>query len=158
MLISNQWVESYDSQSIEVRSPATGLPIGKVALGARIGSQGHFYKPTVLVDVPQNARVLNEEPFGPIAAIRGYRDLDDAICEANRLYLGLAAYAFTRSLKNAHQIAHRVEAGMVWINQQALPTPEMPFGGVKDSGYGTEGGPEAVEAYLNTKAVSISAA
>lgn len=131
----------------------------KVATGgARIGSQGHFYKPTVLVDVPQNARVLNEEPFGPIAAIRGYRDLDDAICEANRLSLGLAAYAFTRSLKNAHQIAHRVEAGMVWINQQALPTPEMPFGGVKDSGYGTEGGPEAVEAYLNTKAVSISVA
>ena len=92
------------------------------------------------------------------AAIRGFDTLDEAIAESNRLPFGLAGYAFTTSIKNAHQLARRVEVGMLWINQPATPSPEMPFGGVKDSGYGSEGGPEAVEAYLNTKAVSIMAA
>jgi succinate-semialdehyde dehydrogenase/glutarate-semialdehyde dehydrogenase len=92
-----------------------------------------------------------------VAAIRGFGALEEAIAEANRLPYGLSAYAYTRSLKNAHLLAQRVEAGMLWINQPAAPTPELPFGGVKDSGYGSEGGPEAVEAYLNTKAVSITA-
>ena len=81
---------------------------------------------------------------------------NEAIAEANRLPYGLAAYAFTRSLKNAHLLSQRIEAGMLWVNQPALPLPEMPFGGVKDSGYGSEGGPEALEAYLNSRAVSIA--
>lgn len=102
------------------------------------------------------ARVFNDEPFGPVAAIRAFNTLEEAIAEANRLPYGLAAYAFTRSLKNAHLLSQRVEAGMLWINQPALPLPEMPFGGVKDSGYGSEGGPEALEAYLNSRAVSIA--
>ena len=76
--------------------------------------------------------------------------------EANRLAYGLAGYAFTRSLKNAHLLSQRVEVGMLWVNQPALPTAELPFGGIKDSGYGTEGGPEALEAYLNTRAVAIA--
>ena len=127
-----------------------------VALGGeRIGSSGNFWQPTILTDVPLEAKVFNDEPFGPMAAIRSYNTLDEAIAEANRLPYGLAGYAFTRSLKNADLLARRLEVGMLWINMPAMPTAEMPFGGVKDSGYGSEGGPEAMEAYLNTRAVSI---
>jgi succinate-semialdehyde dehydrogenase/glutarate-semialdehyde dehydrogenase len=126
--------------------------------GERIGTAGNFFAPTVLTDVPLNASVFNDEPFGPVAAIRTFEQLDEAIAEANRLPFGLAGYAFTRSIKHSHQLAHALEVGMLWINQPAAPSAEMPFGGVKDSGYGTEGGPEAMEAYLVTKAVSIMAA
>jgi succinate-semialdehyde dehydrogenase/glutarate-semialdehyde dehydrogenase len=110
----------------------------------------------VLADVPLEAKVFNDEPFGPMAAIRGFNTLDDAIVEANRLPYGLAGYAFTRSLKNADLLSRRVEVGMLWINMPAMPSAEMPFGGVKDSGYGSEGGPEALEAYLNVRAVAIT--
>jgi succinate-semialdehyde dehydrogenase/glutarate-semialdehyde dehydrogenase len=131
----------------------------KVATGGeRVGGSGNFFAPTVLADVPLDASVFNDEPFGPVAAVRGFDTLEEAIAEANRLPYGLSAYAFTRSIKNAHLLTHQVETGMLWINQPALPTPELPFGGIKDSGYGSEGGPEAVEAYLNTKSVSITAA
>ena len=124
--------------------------------GARIGDTGNFFAPTVLDDVPLGAKVFNDEPFGPVAAVRGFNTLEEAIAEANRLPYGLAGYAFTRSLKNAHLLAQRVEVGMLWVNQPALPSAEMPFGGLKDSGYGSEGGPEALEAYLNTRAISIA--
>ena len=124
--------------------------------GARIGEAGNFFAPTVLVDVPLKAKVFNDEPFGPVAAVRSFNTLEEAIAEANRLPYGLAGYAFTRSLKNAHLLSQRVEVGMLWINQPALPSAEMPFGGLKDSGYGSEGGPEALETYLNTRAISIA--
>ena len=123
--------------------------------GARIGEAGNFWQPTVLTDVPLGARVFNDEPFGPVAAIRPFNTLDEAIAEANRLPYGLAAYAFTRSLKNADLLARRVEVGMLWVNMAAAPSAELPFGGIKDSGYGTEGGPEALEAYLNVRAVTV---
>ncbi|MGV7207122.1 NAD-dependent succinate-semialdehyde dehydrogenase [Oxalobacteraceae bacterium A2-2] len=123
--------------------------------GERVGSEGNFFAPTILADVPLDASVFNDEPFGPVAAIRGFDSLDEAIAEANRLPFGLAGYAFTRSIKNAHQLMHNVEVGMLWLNQPATPNAEMPFGGIKDSGYGSEGGPEALEAYLNTKSVSL---
>ncbi|MDP9898425.1 NAD-dependent succinate-semialdehyde dehydrogenase [Variovorax ginsengisoli] len=130
----------------------------KIATGGeRVGSDGNFFAPTVLTDVSLDADVFNNEPFGPVAAIRGFDTLEEAIAEANRLPFGLAGYAFTQSIKNAHMLAQQVEVGMLWINQPAAPSPEMPFGGVKDSGYGSEGGPEAMEAYLVTKAVSIMA-
>ncbi len=125
--------------------------------GDRVGSSGNFFAPTVLTDVPLNAEVFNHEPFGPVAAIRGFDTLEEAIAEANRLPYGLASYAFTQSIKSAHLLAQQLEVGMLWINQPAAPSPEMPFGGVKDSGYGSEGGPEAMEAYLVTKTVSIMA-
>ena len=125
--------------------------------GERIGSDGNFFAPTVLTNVSLDADVFNNEPFGPIAAIRGFDTLEEAITEANRLPYGLAGYAFTKSIKNAHILSQQMEVGMLWINQPAAPSPEMPFGGVKDSGYGSEGGPEAMEAYLITKAVSIMA-
>ncbi|MFT6590463.1 MAG: succinate-semialdehyde dehydrogenase/glutarate-semialdehyde dehydrogenase [Rhodoferax sp.] len=123
--------------------------------GARIGDAGNFWQPTVLVDVPLEARVFNDEPFGPMAAIRSFNTLEEAIAEANRLPFGLAGYAFTRSLKNADLLARRVEVGMLWVNMPAIPSAEMPFGGIKDSGYGSEGGPEAMEAYLNTRSVTV---
>ncbi|MEH3046348.1 NAD-dependent succinate-semialdehyde dehydrogenase [Sphingomonas adhaesiva] len=124
--------------------------------GARIGEAGNFWQPTVLTDVPLSAKLFNEEPFGPVAGIRGFDVLDEAIAEANRLSYGLAAYAFTASLKNADLLARRVEAGMLWVNTPAAGSAELPFGGIKDSGYGTEGGPEALEAYLNTRAVVVA--
>jgi len=126
--------------------------------GERVGTTGNFFAPTVLTGVPLDADVFNNEPFGPVAAVRGFDTLDEAIAEANRLPYGLAGYAFTKSIKNSQALANRLEVGMLWINQPAAPSPEMPFGGVKDSGYGSEGGPEAMEAYLVTKAVSIMAA
>lgn len=124
--------------------------------GSRVGDRGNFFAPTVFADTPQTARVFNDEPFGPMAAIRSFATLDEAIAEANRLSYGLAGYAFTRSLKTAHELAQRLEVGMLWINQPAQPSAEMPFGGLKDSGYGTEGGPEALESYLNTRAVAVA--
>ncbi|WP_284617806.1 NAD-dependent succinate-semialdehyde dehydrogenase [Aquabacterium humicola] len=124
--------------------------------GERIGSTGNFYAPTVLTDVPLSARVFNDEPFGPMAAVRGFQTLDEAIAESNRLPYGLAGYAYSQSIKTIHQLSQRLEVGMLWINQPALPVPELPFGGVKDSGYGSEGGPEALEAYLVTKTVAIT--
>jgi succinate-semialdehyde dehydrogenase/glutarate-semialdehyde dehydrogenase len=126
-----------------------------MAGGERIGSAGNFFAPTVLTDVPLSAKVFNDEPFGPMAAVRGFDTLEEAIAESNRLPYGLASYAYTKSLATAHALAQRLEVGMIWINQPAMALPEMPFGGVKDSGYGSEGGPEALEAYLVTKSVSI---
>ncbi len=124
--------------------------------GQRIGNAGNFWQPTILADVPREARVFNDEPFGPMAAIRPFENLEEAIAEANRLPYGLAGYAFTKSLKNADLLSRRLEVGMLWINMPAMPSAEMPFGGVKDSGYGSEGGPEALEAYLNVRAIAIS--
>jgi succinate-semialdehyde dehydrogenase/glutarate-semialdehyde dehydrogenase len=106
--------------------------------------------------VPREARIFNDEPFGPVAAIQPFDTLEAAIAEANRLPIGLAGYAFTKSLKNSDLIARRLEVGMLWMNMPAMPSAEMPFGGVKDSGYGSEGGPEALEAYLNSRAVVIA--
>jgi succinate-semialdehyde dehydrogenase/glutarate-semialdehyde dehydrogenase len=123
--------------------------------GERIGASGNFWKPTVLGDVPQDARIFNDEPFGPVAALRSFDSLEEAIAEANRLPYGLAGYAFTRSLKNADLLTRGLEVGMLWINTPALPAAELPFGGIKDSGYGSEGGPEALEAYLNVRTVAV---
>jgi succinate-semialdehyde dehydrogenase / glutarate-semialdehyde dehydrogenase len=122
--------------------------------GNRIGNKGNFYEPTVLTGVPLEARVMNEEPFGPLAIITPFQKFDDVVAEANRLPFGLASYAYTKSAKTANAIAAAVEAGMMSINHHGLALPEVPFGGVRDSGYGSEGGSEAIEAYLNTKFVT----
>jgi succinate-semialdehyde dehydrogenase/glutarate-semialdehyde dehydrogenase len=122
--------------------------------GHRIGNKGNYFEPTVLTDVPMDSRIMNEEPFGPVAVIAPFKSFDDVVEEANRLPYGLAAYAYTRSAKTAQAIAAAVETGMISINHHGLALPEVPFGGVKDSGYGSEGGSEAIEAYLNTKFVT----
>jgi succinate-semialdehyde dehydrogenase/glutarate-semialdehyde dehydrogenase len=122
--------------------------------GQRLGSTGNFWSPTVITELPTSARAMSEEPFGPMALINPFATFDDAVREANRLPFGLAAYAWTRSARTAQQIAASVETGMITINHLGLGMPETPFGGVKDSGYGSEGGTEALEAYLNPKFVS----
>jgi succinate-semialdehyde dehydrogenase/glutarate-semialdehyde dehydrogenase len=128
---------------------------GKVLAGGYpIGEKGNFFEPTVITELPKEAMAMNQEPFGPLAVINPFRNFDDAVTEANRLPYGLAAYAWTRSAKTANAIAASVETGMMTINHLGLALPEVPFGGVKDSGYGSEGGSEAIEAYLNPKFVS----
>jgi succinate-semialdehyde dehydrogenase/glutarate-semialdehyde dehydrogenase len=127
----------------------------KVATGgSRIGNKGYFFEPTVVTDVPNNARAMSEEPFGPLALISPFQKFDDAAQEANRLPFGLASYAFTRSAKTATAIGAAIESGMVSINSFGLALPETPFGGIKDSGYGSEGGTEAMDAYFNTKFIT----
>jgi succinate-semialdehyde dehydrogenase/glutarate-semialdehyde dehydrogenase len=126
-----------------------------LAGGERLGGAGNFWRPTVLADVPLDARAFNEEPFGPLALVRPFDTLEEAIAEANRLPYGLAGYAFTRGLKNADVLTRHLEVGMLWINMGALASAEMPFGGLKESGHGTEGGSEALDAYLNTRSVAI---
>jgi succinate-semialdehyde dehydrogenase/glutarate-semialdehyde dehydrogenase len=125
-----------------------------IAGGKRIGNEGHFFEPTVLADVPVEARAMNEEPFGPVALLVPMESLDDMLDEAARLDFGLAAYGFTRSAASAARIADEVASGMLSMNHAGLALPEVPFGGVNDSGYGTEGGADALESYLNTKFVT----
>jgi succinate-semialdehyde dehydrogenase/glutarate-semialdehyde dehydrogenase len=122
--------------------------------GKRLGDKGYFYAPTVLTNIPLSARAMNEEPFGPVALINSFDTLDEVIAEANRLPFGLAAYAFSASAKTTHALATRIESGMVTINHLGLALPEIPFGGIKESGYGSEGGTEGIEAYINTKLVT----
>jgi succinate-semialdehyde dehydrogenase/glutarate-semialdehyde dehydrogenase len=128
---------------------------GKVRTGGhRIGKDGNFWEPTVVTELPNDAKAMNDEPFGPLAVINPFKTFDDAVTEANRLPYGLAAYAWTKSAKTAQAIAANVETGMMSINHVGLGIPEVPFGGVKDSGYGSEGGSEAIEPYLNPKFVT----
>jgi succinate-semialdehyde dehydrogenase/glutarate-semialdehyde dehydrogenase len=122
---------------------------GEAAAGA-----GFFWQPTVLSEVPRDAAAMHEEPFGPIALVNRFGSLDEAIAEANRLPYGLAAYAFTRSQRTASRLAAEVQAGMISINDYGLAYAEVPFNGIKDSGYGSEGGIEAMESFLHTKFVS----
>jgi succinate-semialdehyde dehydrogenase / glutarate-semialdehyde dehydrogenase len=122
--------------------------------GERIGNKGNFFEPTVITDVPLSAKVMNEEPFGPLAVISPFSSFEEVAVEANRVPYGLASYAYTKSAKTAQAIAAAVESGMISINHHGLALPEVPFGGIKDSGYGSEGGLEAIEGYLNTKFVT----
>ncbi|MEO0670908.1 MAG: NAD-dependent succinate-semialdehyde dehydrogenase [Pseudomonadota bacterium] len=122
--------------------------------GNRIGNQGNFFEPTVLTDVSDKARIMNEEPFGPVAVMLPFKDEDEMLERANRLSYGLASYAFTHDAKRATRIADGIEAGMLSINHHGIALPETPFGGVKDSGYGHEGGIEGLNAYLQHKMVS----
>ena len=125
-----------------------------VAGGERIGNEGYFWRPTVLKDVPEDSRIMNVEPFGPIAIVNRFRDFDEVVEKANRLPYGLSAYAFTQSEKRATRVANAVEAGLVGINNFNISWSETPFGGVKESGYGSEGGIEGLEGYFTTKFVS----
>jgi succinate-semialdehyde dehydrogenase/glutarate-semialdehyde dehydrogenase len=122
--------------------------------GRRFGNEGWFFEPTVLADVPLSARIMSEEPFGPVAVVNRFGDLGEAITEANRLPYGLAAYAFTQSSATATRLGNEIEAGMLSINHLGLALPEVHFGGLKDSGHGTEGGSEALQAYLDTRLVT----
>jgi succinate-semialdehyde dehydrogenase / glutarate-semialdehyde dehydrogenase len=127
-----------------------------VALGGEgIEGSGNFWQPTILTDVPNSARIMNEEPFGPVAVTQRFQSFDAVVDQANRLPYGLAAYAFTQSHRTAQDIADALQAGMVGVNFSTLTGPETPFGGVKESGHGSEGGSEGLEAYLVTKYVAM---
>jgi succinate-semialdehyde dehydrogenase/glutarate-semialdehyde dehydrogenase len=114
---------------------------------------GFFFRPTVLADVPTTARVMNEEPFGPIASMRPFKTFDEAIEQANRLPYGLAAYCFTENGRRALLLGDAIESGMVGINTTMIAGADSPFGGVKDSGHGSEDGPEGLEACLVLKTI-----
>lgn len=122
--------------------------------GERIGNQGYFFQPTVLRNVSPNTTAMNDEPFGPMALINTFKTYDEAVHEANRLPYGLAAYAFTSSAETLQKLSCEVESGMLTVNHVGLALPEVPFGGIQDSGYGTEGGSDAVEPYLETRFVT----
>ena len=128
----------------------------KLTGGEAKGGDGFFFAPTVLADVSLDAKAMNEEPFGPIALIRPFATTEDAIGEANRLPFGLGAYCFTENGRRQNQLADEIEAGMVAINTVRLSWGDAPFGGVKESGYGSEDGPEGIANHMITKAVHIA--
>ena len=125
----------------------------KLLAGGERGEGGYFYQPTVLADVPMTADIMTDEPFGPVALIRPFKDFDEAIAQANRLPFGLAAYAFTENARQANLVADALDTGMVGLNSFVISMPDAPFGGVKESGFGSEGGPEGLDSYYVTKAV-----
>jgi len=122
--------------------------------GSRIGNSGNYYPLTVLADVPDDARAMREEPFGPLALLSRVRNLDEAIEKANSVPYGLAAYAFTNSARKADRLADGIEVGNLSINHFVASSAETPFGGVKDSGFGREGGVEGLQCYTVVKNVS----
>jgi succinate-semialdehyde dehydrogenase/glutarate-semialdehyde dehydrogenase len=128
---------------------------GKIATGGkRHGNQGYFFEPTVITDVADDAKVMVDEPFGPMAPIVPFKTFDEVVERANSLPYGLASYAFTNSAANAAAIGDALQSGMVGVNSVMVSTPETPFGGIKESGYGSEGGIEGLEAYTNRKFIS----
>jgi succinate-semialdehyde dehydrogenase/glutarate-semialdehyde dehydrogenase len=137
-----------------------GMVADALQAGARLGTggergegNGFFYKPTVLLDVPLTARAMNEEPFGPLALMRPFKTLDEAVEQANRLPYGLAAYCFTENGKRQLLLGDAIESGMVGLNTMALSAVDAPFGGVKESGHGSEDGPEGMYAFTVTKTI-----
>ena len=127
-----------------------------LAGGKRLARKGYFFEPTVLADVPNGARIMNEEPFGPVAILNPFSDFEDVLAEANRLPYGLAAFAFTSNAQRVKLLGERIEAGMIGLNSFQISVPESPFGGVKESGHGSEEGIEGLEACLVTKFISAS--
>lgn len=138
----------------ELVADAVGKGATLLAGGKRLPGQGFFFEPTVLADVPMTARVMHEEPFGPIAILMPFDEMADGLQEANRLPYGLSAYAFTSSARTAIDVADGLEAGMIGINQYRIVATELPFGGLKESGHGSEGGVEGIEHYLTHKFIS----
>jgi len=125
-----------------------------LAGGHRVGEKGNFFEPTIVDEPPDDSKLMREEPFGPILGLKRFKSLDDAIERANSLPFGLAAYAFTTSSRNATKLGDSLESGMVTINHLGFALAEVPFGGIKDSGYGSEGGAETFDGYLVTKFVT----
>ena len=128
---------------------------GKVVTGgARVDGAGNFFPPTVVTGMPDDSLIMTEEPFGPVAPITTFKTREEGVQRANSLPFGLASYVFTESLSIARFAADRIEAGMVNVNHFGIALPETPFGGIKDSGMGLEGGQETFDGYMVTKFVS----
>jgi succinate-semialdehyde dehydrogenase/glutarate-semialdehyde dehydrogenase len=136
----------------DARSKGAEVLVG----GSRIDGAGYFYEPTVLADVPEGARLLDEEIFGPVAPVRGFASEDEAIAAANDTDFGLVAYVYTQDINRAFRVIERLETGMIGLNQGMVSNAGAPFGGVKHSGFGREGGPEGLHEYLETKYVAMN--
>ena len=135
---------------------AIGRGATAVVGGHKRDGAGYFYQPTVLTDIPDDAELLQEEIFGPVAPVKGFTDEDEAIAAANNTEYGLVAYVFTNDLKRALRVCERLETGMIGLNQGIVSNAQAPFGGVKQSGFGREGGYEGIEEYLETKYVAVN--
>lgn len=146
-LASARRIEAMDSLVADARARGARVRTG----GTRRGNEGFFYEPTVITDLPDDRRIMTEEPFGPLALIVPFRTFDEVVARANALPFGLAAYAFTTLARRSSAIGGALKAGMVGINTFGVSSPETPFGGVKDSGHGQEGGQEGLSAYLDVK-------
>lgn len=140
-------------QSLVADAEAKGARL--VAGGSEL-DEGYFFNPTVLADVPLDAKAMMEEPFGPLALIRPFATEEDALVQANRLPFGLASFVFTENGRRINRVTDAIETGMVGVNQFAISTPDTPFGGIKESGFGSESGPEGLDGYLVTKAIHIA--
>jgi succinate-semialdehyde dehydrogenase / glutarate-semialdehyde dehydrogenase len=151
-LINEDQREKVEELVVDARERGAKVLTG----GARLDGPGYFYPPTVLADVPDDARLLREEIFGPVAPVKGFRSEDEAIEWANNTEYGLVAYVFTSDLRRALRVVERLETGMVGLNQGMVSNPAAPFGGVKQSGFGREGGYEGIEEYLETKYVAVN--
>ena len=140
----------------ELVQDAIGRGAKAVVGGHARDGAGYFYDPTVLTDVPDDAELLQEEIFGPVAPVKGFSDEDEAIAAANNTEYGLVAYVYTSNLKRALRVVERLETGMVGLNQGMVSNASAPFGGIKQSGFGREGGHEGIEEYLETKYVAVN--
>jgi succinate-semialdehyde dehydrogenase/glutarate-semialdehyde dehydrogenase len=149
-LANHRRIEALETLVADARAKGARVLAG----GERLGNRGYFFPLTVLADLPDDARAMREEPFGPLALINPVSSIDEAIEKANSLPFGLAAYAFTHSARNADRLAEGIEAGNVSINTLEASVAETPFGGVKESGYGREGGMEGLSHYTIIKNVS----
>src|SRR3954462_1075180 len=124
--------------------------------GLRVDGSGYFFEPTVLTDIPDNAKLLKDEIFGPVAPVKGFADEEEAVAAANDTEYGLVAYVYTRDIKRALRVCEGLETGMIGLNQGMVSNPAAPFGGVKASGFGREGGYEGIEEYLETKYIAVN--
>ncbi len=140
----------------ELVEDALGRGATAVVGGHKRDGAGYFYQPTVLTDIPDDAELLQEEIFGPVAPVKGFTDEDEAIAAANNTEYGLVAYVFTSDLKRALRVCEKLETGMIGLNQGIVSNAQAPFGGVKQSGFGREGGYEGIEEYLETKYVAVN--
>ena len=149
-LANSRRLDAMDSFVADAKSRGGKIQTG----GSRRGNQGYFFEPTVITDVPDDSKIMTQEPFGPLAPVVTFKTFDEVVERANSLEFGLAAYAFTTSNSTAAAIGDALDSGMVGVNSIAISTPETPFGGVKESGHGSEGGIEGLGAYLVTKFIS----
>lgn len=149
-LVASRRIEVMDQFVADARSKGATVMTG----GERIGNRGYFYAPTVLKDVPLDASIMTDEPFGPVAPIVSFKKMDDALQIANSVSVGLASYVFTSNGQTANMMSSELNAGMVGINHPMVSMPETPFGGIDESGYGSEGGIEGLEAYQRTKFIT----
>jgi len=148
--------EDQRSKVEELVDDAVGKGARAVIGGHRVDGAGYFYEPTVLTEVPDDARLLEEEIFGPVAPIRSFATEEEAIAAANATEFGLVAYVYTSDLKRALRVCEGLETGMIGLNQGMVSNAGAPFGGVKHSGFGREGGHEGIEEYLETKYVAVN--